>query len=120
MRMTSFEPPDDRIAAALRSIPSPATPPDLERRAWQSIRRRRARRAALAVAPMAVLTLSLVVWRPWATAPEVQPPAPVAVREIPPEDLAVLFAPPPVDGLTVLAHRNDASVAALGRLEGVK
>ena len=118
--MNSLEPPDDRIAAALRTVPTPAAPPGLERRAWQAIRRRRARRVALAAAPVAVLVLAVLLWRPWGTAPEVRSPEPVAAREIPPEDLAVLFAPPPVDGLTVLAHRNDASVAVLRRMEGVK
>ena len=114
------DPADERIVGALRSVAMPATPPDLDRRVQQVIRRRRARRAALAAAPVVALALALVVWRPWATAPVARPPELVASREIPPEDLAVLFAPPPVDRLTVLAARNDVSVAALGRLEGVK
>jgi hypothetical protein len=118
--MNSFDPPDDQIAAALRAVPVPATPPGLSRRVRRVIRRRRARRTALTAAPVAALALALVVWRPWASAPEERPPEPVAARDIPPEDLAVLFAPPPVDGLAVLARRNDASLAALDRLEGVK
>ena len=116
--MSSADPSDDRIAAALRAVPLPAAPPHLDRRVRRVLRRRRARRAALAAAPVAALALALAVWRPWA--PDARPPEPVAAREIPPEDLAVLFAPPPVDGLTVLAARNDVSVAALSRLEGVK
>ncbi len=120
--MNSVDPPDpadERIGAAVRSLPTPAPPPDLERRVWGVVRRRRARRALLTAAPVVTLALVLVLWRPWA-GPVVPQPAPVAVREIPQEDLAVLFAPPPVDGLTVLAARNDVSVAALGRLEDVK
>jgi hypothetical protein len=120
--MNSVEPPDPadgRIGDALRSLPTPPAPPGLDRRVWRVVRRRRARRAILTAAPLVALALVLVVWRPWA-GPVVPRPEPVAVREIPQEDLAVLFAPPPVDGLTVLAARNDVSVAALGRLEGVK
>jgi hypothetical protein len=122
--MSWAEPPDDPadepIAAALRSVPMPAPPPGLDRRVRRIIGRRRAVRAVLAVAPVVVLAVALVVWRPWAVSPVTPVPQPVAAREIPAEDLAVLFAPPPVDGLTVLATRNDVSVAALGRLEGVK
>jgi hypothetical protein len=118
--MTSVEPPDpadERIGDALRSLPTPAPPPDLDRRVWGVVRRRQAQRAILLAAPV-ILAFVLVLWQPWA-GPVVRP-EPMTAREIPPEDLAVLFAPPPVDGLNVLAARNDVSVAALGRLEGVK
>src|SRR5262245_11825460 len=118
--MNSVEPDDERIGDALRAAPLPATPADLDRRVRSVIRRRRAQRMIAAVAPVVVLAVALIAWRPWAGTPVGHPPEPMATREIPPEDLAVLFAPPPVDGLTVLAARNDVSVAALGRLEGVK
>ena len=37
-----------------------------------------------------------------------------------PNDLAVLFAPPPVDSLDVLARRDALSIAAISRMGGVK
>jgi hypothetical protein len=112
--MNSDDPADERIREALRSLPAPPSA-DVGRRVWGIVRRRRARRTALTAVPVVTLALALVVWRPW-----VGPPAPVSGPEIPPEDLAVLFAPPPVDRLNVLAARDDVWVAALGRLEGVK
>jgi hypothetical protein len=118
--MTPADPDDERLTAALRALPTPATPPDLGRRVRTVIRRRRARRVAAAAAPVAALALVLVAWRPWAAATVDSARAPVLAHEIPQEDLAVLFAPPPVDELTVLATRDDVSVAAIGRLEGVK
>src|SRR5688500_11765954 len=112
--MSPADPDDERLATALRALPTPATPPNLGQRVQKVIRRRRARRVAAAAAPVGALALALVAWGPLAPAPVDPAPAPVVAREIPQEDLAVLFAPPPVDGLTVLAARDDVSVAALG------
>lgn len=118
--MSPVEPDDERLAAALRAIPTPTTPSGLDGRVRGVIRRRRSRATAAAVWSLMAVAVAVILWQPWAT-PQVSPPrGPVVVREIPAEDLEVLFAPPPVDGLTVLAARNDVSLAALGRLEGVK
>lgn len=118
--MSPLDPEDERLAAALRAVPIPATPPGLDGRVRAVIRRRRDRTTAAAVASVSALVVGLILWQAWPR-PQIGPPVGGAVaREIPAEDLEVLFAPPPVDGLTVLARRNDVSVAALGRLEGVK
>jgi hypothetical protein len=118
--MSPDDPTDERLAAALRAVPVPATPPGLDGRVRAAIRRRRERATSTAIGAVAAVALVLILWQPWAPSHCELPMDSVVVREIPAEDLAVLFAPPPVDGLTVLAARNDVSVAALGRLEGVK
>jgi hypothetical protein len=118
--MSPIDPEDERLAAALRAVPTPATPPGLNGRVRGVIRRRQARAKAAAVASMTALALVVILWRPWEPRVSVLHMEPIVAREIPAEDLEVLFAPPPVDGLTILAARNDVSVAALGRLEGVK
>ena len=118
--MSPIDPDDERLAAALRAIPTPATPSGLDGKVRGVISDRRFRRTAPAVWSLMVLVLVLILWRPWST-PQIAPPGgQIVVREIPAEDLEVLFAPPPVDGLTILTARNDVSVAALGRMEGVK
>ena len=118
--MSPDHPDDERLAAALRAVPTPPTPPGLDERVRGVIRRRRDRTTAAAVASMSALVVALILWQAWPT-PQIAPPGgQIVAREIPAEDLEVLFAPPPVDDLTVLARRNDVSVAALGRLEGVK
>lgn len=128
--MNSSEPdpppptPDDELRRALQSLPIPETPSDLESRVHGRILRRRVRRTTLAAG--AVLLAGLLVWQPWAdNEPPVvhQQPGPVpqtAPPQIPPDELDVLFAPPPVDSLAVLARRDEVSVGALNRLEGVK
>ena len=118
--MSPDDPTDERLAAALRAIPTPATPPGLDARVRAVIRRRRERAMSTAVGSVAAVAVVLALWRPWEPRAYLPMEPPAVAREIPQEDLAVLFAPPPVDGLTVLARRNDVSVAALGRLEGVK
>lgn len=118
--MSPIDSEDERLAAALRLIPTPATPAGLDGRVREVIRRRRARTTAAAVGSLMAVAIVLLRWQPWEPRVYVLPMGPVVAREIPAEDLEVLFAPPPVDGLTVLARRNDVSVAALGRLEGVK
>ena len=121
--------PDPRLRDGLRSLPMPETPPALESRVRRRLRRRRVQRGALVVAPVLALVVALFVWQPWTDAPVVQqqpqqPPivqaVPTPPREIPTDELAVLFAPPPVDPLTILDRRNTGTVAALNRLEGVK
>ena len=118
--MSPVDPDDERLIAALRAIPVPATPSNLNGRVREVIRRRRGRATAAAVGSLIAVASVLILWQPWEPQAELPLAPPAVVREIPQEDLAVLFAPPPVDGLTVLAARNDVSVAALGRLEGAK
>ena len=48
-------------------------------------------------------------------------PEPVfAAKDLSPQELDELFAPPPVDGLTILGRRDDVLVVALNRLEEPK
>src|SRR5262245_19732072 len=107
--MTSSEPPpdpaDDRLRAALLSLPLPALPPTIERRVRHRLRRQQVRRTALAALAAAALLAGLFAWRPWT---EIAPrPAPLAqAAPLQPEELEVLFAPPPVDPLTILASRD--------------
>lgn len=123
--------PDPRLGEWLRALPTPATPPSLESRVRTHIRRCRIARAVLASGSALALVVAVLAWqvclRPGeAPGPVVQhtPPAiPAAqppAREIPPDELAVLFAPPPVDSLAIVAGRNEGWVAALNRLGGVK
>jgi hypothetical protein len=118
--MSPVDPEDECLAAALRAIPVPATPAGLDGLVREAIRRRRARATAAAIWSLMAVAIVLILWQPRVTPKYTPTPGPVVVREIPAEDLEVLFAPPPVDRLTVLAARNDVSLAALGRLEGVK
>lgn len=122
--------PDPRLRDRVRALPVPETPVGLESRVSGRIRRRRVRRAALASGAVGLLLLAAVlVWQPWAdtAAPVVQQPQPVPPivqappsREIPVDDLAVLFAPPPVDSLAIVGGRNERWVATLNRLEDAK
>jgi len=119
--------PDRRLADRLRSLAMPATPPALEVGVRRRIRSRRTRRTVFASGSVLALAVAVSVWTPWreAPAPVVRhtPPAPLApvpAREIPADELAVLFAPPPVDSLAILGGRNEQFVAALNRLEDVK
>lgn len=135
--MNSSEPdfngePDPRLQDRLRALPLPETPSGLESRVRGRIRRRRIQRGVLAGVAVIAPLVALFVWQPWAVAPvpivqQPQPqPAPVAQvaaaapREIPTDDLAILFAPPPVDSLTIVDRRNAGTVAALNRLEEPK
>ena len=123
--------PDPHVRDGVRSLPIPETPPALESRVRRRLRRRRVQRGALVAAP-ALALVALFVWRPWVEAPLVvqqpppQPSAPVApavplpAREIPADELAVLFAPPPVESLSVLERQDRGFVAALNRLEDPK
>lgn len=134
MTSSDFEEPapDPRLRDGVRSLPIPETPPALESRVRQRLQRRRVQRGALIAAPVLAL-VALLVWRPWADAPLVvqqpppQPSAPPAVpatshpaREIQADELAVLFAPPPVESLSVLERQDRGFVAALNRLEDAK
>src|SRR5262245_20365394 len=123
--------PDRRICETVRSLPNPEPPADLESRVRQRIRRRRIERAVLVSGAGLTLVGALLVWQPWSQIPapvvqQPQPAPPVASatptppREIPPDELAVLFAPPPVDSLTIVGGRNDGWVEALNRLEDKK
>jgi hypothetical protein len=121
--------PDPRLRDGLRSLPIPELPPALESRVRHRIRRRRIQRAVLASSVAALGTVAaLLIWQPWSDGPapvvqHPQPAPPVAhaqAREIPADELAVLFAAPPVDSLTVLDHQDKGFVAALNRLEDVK
>lgn len=118
--MSPADPDDERLAAALRAIPTPDTPSGLDGRVREVIHRRRAREMVVAVVSLMAVAIVVILMRPFATPPVAPPGGQIVAREIPAEDLEVLFAPPPVDGLTVLAARNDVSLAALRRLEGVK
>ncbi len=119
---------DPRLSASLRALPIPETPPDLESRVRRCIRRRRIERTLLASGSVLALVVAVLVWHPWGAAPvpvvQLPPPAPPVAqappREIPPDELAVLFAPPPVDSLAIVGGRNEKFVAALNRLEDVK
>ena len=115
--------PDPRLADRLRSLPVPATPPALEAGVRRRIRRRRTRRAVLA-SGSALAVAAAFVWQPWREAPvpvvRHTPVVPVPAREIPADDLAVLFAPPPVDSLEIVGGRNEKFVAALTRLGDTK
>ena len=122
---------DPLLLDGLRSLPIPETPPVLESRVRRRIRRQRIQRTVLVAGSVLALVGALLVWQPWnkAPAPMVQQPqpappvaqvAPTPVREIPPDELDVLFAPPPVDSLTIVGGRNARWVAALNRLEDVK
>ena len=112
--MNSVEPDDERIGDALRAsrcrLPRRPGPGAFGGHSSPSPAARSRGRAGRA------LVMPLVV----AAVGPGRPRRSRVARETPPEDLAVLFAPPPVDGLTVLAGLNDVSVAALGRMEGVK
>jgi hypothetical protein len=126
--------PDPRLREGVRALPIPETPTGLELRVRSRIRRRRVQRAALASGAVGLLLLAAVlVWQPGSdTQPPVvhqpQPAPPLAQapptrtqpREIPPDDLAVLFAPPPVDSLAIVGGRNERWVATLNRLEDAK
>jgi hypothetical protein len=121
--------PDSRLRDGLRSLPIPETPPALESRVRHRIRRRRVQRAALASgAATLTLVVALLLWQPWSDGPasvvqhpQPAPPVPSAPpSEIPADELAVLFAAPPVDSLTVLDRQDKGFVAALNRLEDVK
>src|SRR5262245_31348558 len=100
--MSPIEPGDERLTAALRAIPTSATPSDLEGRVRKVLRRRRERATAMAVGAVGALALVVFLWQSRATPPVAPPGGQMVAREIPAEDLEVLFAPPPVDGLTVL------------------
>jgi hypothetical protein len=123
--------PDPRLRDGVRSLPIPETPPALESRVRRRLQRQRTQRGARVAAPVLALVVALFVWRPWVDAPVVQnpqpqpPSAPPAVqapssREIPADELAVLFAPPPVESLSVLDRQDRGFVAALNRLEDAK
>ncbi len=129
--MDSSDPDDEfdpRLRDTLRSLPTPETPRALESRVRDRIRRRRVERVALLSGSALALIGAVFVWQPWRedSAPVARhnPPAPPVVpaqpREIPPDQLAVLFAPPPVDSLTIVGGRNEGWVAALERLEDMK
>lgn len=107
--------PDPRLRDGLRSLSIPETPPDLESCVRRLIRRRRVRRV-LTSGSVCALVIAALVWRPWGEVPV----APTPAREIPADQLAVLFAPPPVDRLAVLDGQSRRFVAALNRLEEVK
>jgi hypothetical protein len=113
---------DERLRRALRALPTPATPPGLQAHVQSRLRNRQvARGAAIAGIPAGVL-MALFLWQPWRGEAVVPVPQPVAEspREIPADDLAVLFAPPPVDSLDLLARRDAVSIAAISRMEGEK
>jgi hypothetical protein len=125
---------DPRLRESLRALPTLETPPTLESRVRQRIRWRRTRRAVLACGSVLAVAGALLIWqvsqpRGAAPAPGVPHPQPVPqivqappapVGEIPADELAVLFAPPPVDHLTIVGKRNEGWVAALNRLEDKK
>jgi hypothetical protein len=121
---TDDDGPDPRLAGRLRSLTLPETPPSLESRVLLRIRRRHTRRVAWASGSVLALAVAVSVWHPWreALAPVVRhaPIDPVPPPEIPSDELAVLFAPPPVDSLAIVGGRNERFVAALNRLEDVK
>lgn len=119
--------PDSRLSECLRSLPVPATPQTLESRVRTRIRRRRIARAALASGSALTVVVAILAWQAWfrpGEGPIVQhTPLPVAQppsREIPSDELDVLFAPPPVDSLAIVGGRNESWVAALNRLGGMK
>lgn len=123
--------PDPYLRDELRSLPIPGTPADLESRVRRRLRQRRVTRVALGSGAALALVVALFAWRPWAeveapvaSQPQPAPPiaqvAPAPAREIPTDDLAVLFAPPPVDSLAIVGGRNEKWVATLNRLEDVK
>ena len=119
--MSSSEDCDDRLRRALQALPLPETPP-LESRVNDRLWRRRRTQGAGAAAVVAALLLAVFLAGPLGKKdePVVSLPVAQAPREIPADDLEVLFAPPPVDALAVLDRRDAVSVAALNRLEGVK
>jgi hypothetical protein len=113
---------DERLRRALQSLPVPE-PPNLERRVYDRLWQRRRMQRGGATGVVAALLLAVVFAGPWGRRkdePIVFLPFTHTPREIPADDLEVLFAPPPVDSLAVLDRRDAVSVAALTRLEGVK
>src|SRR5690606_36741178 len=95
-----FDAADERVRGVLRSLPLPPTPAALEARVRGRVRRRRVRRTACVTTAVLLLAAGLLMWRPWRTdLPHVPSgstsPRPVAQappREIPLEELEVLFA----------------------------
>jgi hypothetical protein len=118
--------PDPCLRAGVRSLPIPDTPSALESRVRQCIRHRRIQRGVLASGSVLALIIAvLLVWQPWGAEPTPvahKPPAPQPVppREISPEQLDVLFAPPPVDRLSILDRQDRGFVTVLHRLEDRK
>ena len=115
---------DERLSHALQSLPAPETPAGMEARVNERIWQRGRTQLAGAAAGVALLFLAVVFAGPWGRKDMPIEPLPLPVaqtpREIPADDLAVLFAPPPVDSLDELARRDAVSIAALNRMGGVK
>lgn len=104
----------DPIADAVRSAPLPPTPVTLADAVRRRLRRRAVRRRGLAAVLVAAMVAAVLLWRPWGAPPE------VAVREIPADEIEVLFAPPPIDPLAILARQDRSTMLALSRLEEAK
>jgi hypothetical protein len=126
MNSSDHDPADERLRRALHSLAVPETPAGMESRVQSRLRNRRVQQAAGVTSIAAILLVGLFAWQPWGgepVGPDPQQPqifAQAPPREIPADDLAVLFAPPPVDSLDVLARRDAVSIAAISRMEGVK
>lgn len=109
---------DARLAALLRADPLPEPPARLAADVRRRVRRHRRQRAGAVVAA-AVLVVGLVAWWEW---PRTAAPGPVAGRPVPPAaddlaDVALLFAPPPVDPLDQLARQQTGYVTAMQRMK---
>jgi hypothetical protein len=106
---------DERLAAALRALPLPPTPPGLAGQVRRRLRQRKLRRAGAGLAAAVLLATGLLGWQRWPqpqAAPEV---AHQPAREEQPVSPS-LFAAPPVDRLDVLAQNQAGFAAALRQL----
>lgn len=121
---SSDENRNERLSQALRLLPVPETPGSVEAHVWQRVRRRRRVQRMIGASTTAIaLLVGMLIWRPWgqSSAPSQNRPNEIArTNDILPEELDVLFAPPPVDELAILARRDRVSVVALNRLENGK
>jgi hypothetical protein len=110
---------DRRFTETLRTH-VPETPSAIPYRIANRIRRQRRRVAAIAYAMAATVLIAgvLSIWRPWThegqTIAEFRGKSPTRSDDL--AELPILFDPPPVDSLDVLARQQNGYVVALRRL----
>lgn len=111
---------DQHVREVIRKAPLPQTPPALELATRRRVVQRRLRkRLVIGTMAMAVLA-ALLVWtgqKPNQVAQQGNPVVPSSAPDLDSGELDSLFAPPPVDSLSVLDRRQVVAIHVLQQLE---